>query len=276
MSDNTIPRTQDQWKRPLIKQSDGTMVAYTRVSTAAKALDDLNALMAWKARKTAEGLVKRPDLMSRVSGVLATGDPDDDWPAKRALNGIVDEAMEAAGATTGRNAGTAMHSLTEAADMNTWPLWISDEDEARLIAYSDATSHLHALEAETFVVLDQLQIAGSFDRLWRLPDGRVVVGDLKTGKSEADYPLSTAMQLAFYAHGKRYDPETGRRSKLHPELDMSTGLLIHMPASGGCKVIPLDLEKGWRAAQTAAMVHHEIRKWKPADLYVPLDAGIVA
>lgn len=266
----------DRWDRPLIMQSDGTEIAYTRASTAAKALDDLNALMAWKARKTAEGLVKRPDLMSQVSGALATGDPDTDWPTKRKLNGIVDEAMEAAGATTARNAGSAMHSLTEAADMNTWPLWISGEDEARLIAYSDATCHLHALEAETFVVLDQLKVAGSFDRLWKLPDGRVVVGDLKTGKSEADYPLSTAMQLAFYAHGKKYDPESGRRSTLHPDLDTSMGLLIHLPASGGCKVIPLDLVKGWRAAQTAAMVHHEIRKWKPADLYVPLDVGVVA
>jgi hypothetical protein len=266
----------DRWDRPLILQPDGREIAYTRASTAAKALDDLNALMAWKARKTAEGLVKRPDLMSRVSGVLATGNPDDDWSAKRTLNGVVDEAMEAAGATTARNAGSAMHSLTEAVDMHTWPLWISDEDEARLVAYAEAVRHMKALEAETFVVLDNLKVAGSFDRLWRLPDGRVVVGDLKTGKSEADYPLSTAMQLAFYAHGRKYDPETGRRSKLHADLDTSVGLLIHLPASGGCKVIPLDLVKGWHAAQTAAMVHHEIRKWKPADLYVPLDAGVVA
>lgn len=273
----TVEIKRDRWDRPLILQPDGTEIAYTRASTLAKALDDLNNLMLWKQRKTAEGLLKRPDLMTQVSGALANGDPDEDWPTKRQLNRIVDEAVEAAGGTTGRNAGSGLHSLTEAADRGDWPLWISDEDEKRLIAYAEATRHMEALDAETFVVCDAIRTAGSFDRLWRLPDGRVVVGDLKTGKSEADYPLTTAMQLAIYAHGKRYDPATGKRTRLHRDLDLDEGLLVHLPASGGCKVIPLDLRKGWKAAQLAAEVHHTIRKWKPADLYVtPTAAEVVA
>src|SRR5690242_11341562 len=82
-----VPR--DRWGRPLIRPLDGGQPEpYTRVSTLAKALDDLNQLMAWKQRKTAEGLIRRPDLLTRVAGALANGDPDTDWPTKRALNDV--------------------------------------------------------------------------------------------------------------------------------------------------------------------------------------------
>lgn len=262
---NDTPR--DRWGRPLIVPPEGgDPVPYTRVSTLAKALDDLNQLMAWKQRKTAEGLVRRPDLLTRVAGALANGDPDTDWPTKRALNDVCSEATEAAGASKGSSAGTGFHALTEAIDRGEEPLFVPPGDAERLDAYRKATAGYTSLMAEVFVVCDELRVAGSFDRLWLCPDMRTRVGDLKTGKSEADYPLATATQVAIYAHGKRYDPETGQRRPLDEHLDMTTGLLVHMPASGGCRVIPLDLDKGWLAAQTAASVHHTIRRWKPADL----------
>jgi hypothetical protein len=260
-----IPR--DRYKRPLIIPADGgEAVPYTRVSTLAKALDDLNQLMAWQCRKTAEGLVRRPDLLTRTAGALANGNPDTDWQTKRDLNSVCEQAREAAGASKGSSAGTGFHSLTEAIDRGEEPLFVPAEDRARLDAYRAATEGYSALDAEVFVVCDELRTAGSFDRLWFTPDGRVVVGDLKTGKSEADYPLATAMQIAIYAHGERYNPVTGERRVLDEHLDLTTGLLIHMPPSGGCRVIPLDLERGWQAAQLAAKVHHDVRRWKPSDL----------
>ena len=264
-----IPR--DQWKRPLIiPPGGGKPVAYTRASTLAKALDDLNNLMAWKARMTAIGILRRPDLLTRVAGIIANGDPDNDWPVKRDLNAVVSEATEAAGATTGRSAGTGFHALTEAIDRGEEPL-APEADKARLVAYRKAMAGYQVLEAETFVVCDPLGTAGSFDKLLRCPDGKVRVGDLKSGKSEKAFPLSTSVQLAIYTNGKRYDPATGTRSDLHPDLDLSEALLIHMPASGGCEVVSLDIEKGWRAAQLAAQVHHEVRKWKADDLILSVD-----
>lgn len=265
---NEIPR--DRWDRPLIIPPEGGQpVAYTRVSTLAKALDDLSQLMAWKQRKTAEGLVRRPDLLTRIAGALANGDPDADWPTKRDLNTICREAVEAAGASRGASAGTGLHALTEAIDKGDEPLFVPEADNQRLDAYRTATRDLDVLDIECFVVNDTVQAAGTFDRLVRCPDGRVRVADLKTGKSEADYPLATTMQIAVYAHGHRYDGQT--RSPLHPDLDLTTGLLIHLPppAKGEkprCDVVPLDLERGWRTAQLAAEIHHEIRRWKPADL----------
>lgn len=259
-----IPR--DRWSRPLIIPPDGgEPIAYTRVSTLAKSLDDLSNLMAWKQRKTAQGLVQRPDLLTRIAGVLANGDPDTDYPTKRDLNAICSEATEAAGASKGASAGTGLHSLTQAIDLGNEPLWVPEADQARLEDYRRETAGYEALDVELFVVNDTIRAAGTFDRLYRCPDGKVRVGDLKSGKSEADYPLSTTVQIATYANALRYDPETGERTPLHPDLDLTTGILIHLPASGGCRLLPLDLELGWDAAQVAHKVR-SIRALKAADL----------
>ena len=263
----TTELARDRWGRPLIVPPEGGKpVGYTRVSTLAKALDDLNNLMAWKQRKTAQGLLMRPDLMTRLSGALATGkDSEADWPTKRAFNEACQEACEAAGASTGASAGTGFHSLTEAIDRGDEPMFVSAADAERLDAYRAATSGLTMLDIECFVVNDAVRSAGTFDRLVRLPDGAAVVADLKSGKSEAAYPFATTVQIATYANGHRYDPETGARSPLHDDLDVTRGLLIHMPPSGGCTLYELDLTRGWQAAQLAAQVR-DARSWKAADL----------
>lgn len=245
----------DRWGRPLIVPPEGgEPVAYTRVSTLAKALDDLNQLMSWKQRKTAEGLLRRPDLITRVAGALANGDPDTDWPTKRALNDICGEATEAAGASKGSSAGTGFHALTEAIDRGEEPLFVPPADVPRLDAYRAALEPYTVLDIETFVANDTVRSAGTFDRLLLCPDGKVRVADLKSGKSEAAYPFATTVQIATYANAVRYDVETGERSPLHADLDLTTGLLIHLPPSGGCKMYELNLTHGWEAAQVAAKV----------------------
>lgn len=277
MTEIEIPR--DRWGRPLITPPQGGKpIPYVRASTLAKTLDDLSQLMLWKQRKTLEGVLRRPDLLTQAAGAIANGDPDTDYATKKALNAICGQAMEAAGSSKGSSAGTGLHALTEAIDRGEEPLFVPDADRARLEAYRAAVAPLTSLEAETFIVCDLLTAAGSFDRLWGIPAGftdsrgytferdTVAIGDLKSGKSEAEYPLGTTTQESIYAHGERYDPQTGERAMLHPDLDRSVGLLIHLPPSGGCEVIALDLVKGWEAAQQAAVVHHRVRKWKPADL----------
>jgi len=257
----------DRWDRPLILPLDGgDPVAYTRVSKMAKALDDQQFLMLWKQRKTLEGVIRRPDLLTRAAGVLAKGNPDTDPATKKALNAICGEATTAAGADKGSSAGTGFHDLTEAIDLGNEPMFVPPADQPRLDAFRYATKDLLPLDVETFIVNDVVRCAGTFDRLYLCPDGKVRVGDLKSGKSEAEYPLATAIQMAIYANGKRYNHETGERTELHPDLDLTTALLIHMPPSGGCTVVPLDIEMGWKAALLAEQIHHSVRKWKPKDL----------
>lgn len=262
-----IPR--DRWARPLIQPPGGGQPEpYTRASTLAKSIDDMNNLMAWKQRVTAVGLARRPDLLTGVSGLLASGgNPVSDWPAKKDLNRLCKDAAEAGGATTAATTGTGWHAFTEALDRGTpmGDLLVDDATRARLEQYVRATAGLEVIEVEMFVVNDRVQSAGTFDRLLRLPDGRVAVADLKTG-SDGDYPLGATIQMAIYAQGLRYDPATGQRTELHPDLDLSTGLLIHLPQKGkGCRVIPVDLTRGWQAAQVAAQVR-QIRSWKANDL----------
>jgi hypothetical protein len=208
----------------------------------------------------------RPDLQTQLAGVLANGNPDDDAAAKRAADAVCEAAAEAAGASSGSSSGTGFHSLTEAIDNGQEPLFVPPDDVPRLAAYRIATAPYRAIAAEVFVVNDALGVAGSFDRLWLCPDKRIRVGDLKTGKGEADYPMGAAIQMALYAHGSLYNPETGERRPLTEAgtLDKSTGLLVHLPATGGCTVIPLDLDEGWRAARVAADAY-ALRRMRAAE-----------
>ncbi len=273
-----IPR--DRWGRPLITPPDGGKpIAYTRVSTMAKSLDDTSNLMAWKQRVTAVGLARRVDLRTRLAGIIASN-PDDPvgGPGKRDLTALCTEAAEAGGASAAASTGTGIHELTEAVDRGTDPadLLVDDSLVDRLRQYAYAMAALEVLDIETFVVNDAVQAAGTFDRLVRLPDGRVVVADLKTGNHDADYPLGVATQIAIYANGHRYNPATGERAPLHPDLDPTTGVLIHLPQKGdGCHLYTLDLTAGWQAARTAAEVHR-IRKWRANTIARPYSPGVPA
>lgn len=273
MADRVTDFNRDRWDRPLIYRLDDLgnplldekPVPYMRASKLPDLLKDPENLTKWKMRKTAEGLLIRPDLFTRIAGVLANGDPDDKQ-VKGALNAICAQAVEAAGASVGSSRGTGLHALTEAVDRGERPRVPNADDQQRLDWYKAALidSGYTPLGWEVRVVNDLLQTAGTFDRLWLCPDGRVRVGDLKTGKWDAAYPLGVTVQIAEYAYGKCYDVTTGVRSPIHPDLDLTTGLLVHLTTES-CEVIPLDLGLGFEAAKVAAAAA-PIRKWKAKQL----------
>jgi len=251
-----IEPPRDRWKRPLIIPTrGGDPVPYTRTSTLAKTLDDGAALTLWKQRVTAVGLLRRTDLRDRVAGVMAKYRTDPIADGKQELNAIVRDATEAGGASAAAGTGTGLHQLTEAIDRGEEPDVVPDQWVPALAAYRAAMVPFEVLGLEQFVVTDDVLAAGTFDRLLRCPDGKVRVADLKTGSHDADYPLSVATQIATYAHGLLYDPGTGVREVLHPDLDYDVGLLIHLPAKTSvCTVYEVNLRLGWRAAQLAAHV----------------------
>lgn len=256
----------DRWGRPLIMpEGGGEPVAYTRMSTLAKVLDDPYSIMAWKQRMTAVGLLKKPPLMTKLSGLVASGNLDD-YKTKRALNRLCDEALEASGASDKASTGTGLHALTEALDAGLPVEFVSADDRARLDEYERATAEYAPLKAEGFVVVDEVRAAGSYDRLWMCPDGKARIGDLKTGSWDLKYPMGVTAQLAGYANGMHYDVETGEREAIHPDLDTTTGLLIFMPPSGGCSVVPLDLTLGLRVLK-AAVETRTLRKYSAEDFY---------
>lgn len=247
-----IPR--DRWRRPLIYPHAGAKkaTAYTRVSTLAKALDDTTALMEWKCRQVALGLDARKDLRAMVP--TARGD-------RQELNTIVKAALQAAESDAAANIGTALHSFAQHVDEGGALDQVPPDYQPHIAAYQ-ATMRAHGITTvacEKFVVNDDIEAAGTFDRLLVMPDGRFVIGDIKTGSAAPTYALATAIQVAVYARGQLYKPD-GTRIPL-PPVDLTKGVLIHMPQDNPiCELHELDLAEGW----LAALVAYDVRRLRKA------------
>lgn len=249
----------DRWGRPTI---DGT--TYTRASTLAKMLEDQSGLIRWSARMAALGMSRNPDLVA----LAATTQPDD----TKALDSIAERAKERAGSTSGRDTGTSIHAATEALDYGEPTRHLPGDLLADATAYSTTLvdEKLEPVLAETFVINEAVQAAGSFDRLlWHSESNDYLIGDIKTGtKDDPRYALrysglSWAIQLATYANGVPWRGDTQPWQELSvdpPRLD--TGLILYIPrGSGKCYPLWIDLKVGWEAAQVAAQVAR-LRKLK--------------
>ena len=262
MPELDIPR--DRWGRPLIVPAHGGKPEpYTRISTMAKTLDDKTALAKWMCRQTAIGMARRSDLVALVG----SQDPEN----KKVIGDAVEQAMEAAKSSAAANIGTTLHSLTEAWDQGFFDdAFATPELKADIEAYGCATKDIKVEASEVFVVVDELKVAGTFDRIVTLPDGRRMVADIKTGQNEPKYPHGATTQIAMYSRGTMYHPEHGRTKPL-PELHVSQteGLLIHLPAGQArCDLYIVDLTIGWALATVAAKVR-EMQKIKPLSPYAP-------
>lgn len=248
---------------------------YTRVSTLAGALDDKSSLIDWASANAMVGMVKDPSVSAQIGSLTSKyGDPWYVPEGKKALKPLIKRAQEAGGSDRASGLGTSVHEFTEVIDEGRWPEFAPAELVPWLHAYRERMEGFECLGMEMFVVNDELKTAGSFDRVWRMPDGRVVVGDLKSGRSDNSYPLKVSLQVAVYANSVRYDQATGERSPIHPDLDLTTGLLVHAPILGGgkpeVKVYELDLARGMELARLAVQVR-EARSWERSK-----DAKLVA
>ena len=244
--EQTINR--DRWGRPLvIPPGGGNPIPYTRATTVAGTLDDTHALTRWKQRQTAIGLADRPDLALAV-----TAHRDD----KRQLDDVCEQAMEASQSSAKATTGTALHTLTEHVDRGDELPTIPDGVAADLNAYQQATVGLEVISIEQFVVLDDLKIAGTADRIVRW-GGMNFIADLKTG--QISYGIQKiAAQLAIYSRGDAYNIDTGDRNPL-PDVHPTAGIVIHLPAGEArCELHWIDLRRGWEAVQLAL----QVRAWR--------------
>ena len=237
----------DRVGRPVIAPTDGGKAkAYTRCTTYVGALEDTYNLGLWQQRMVALGLADRPDLLLAVSAHREEKDR---------LNKICDDAREAAKASAAATTGTALHSLVERMDRGLPLGTVPAAYAADLEAYRRATSVLEHVHIEELMVLDELKIAGTPDRL-ALHEERLKVADVKTGSIEWGAG-KIAMQLAVYAHSKLYDPVTGARTGL--DIDTGEAIVIHLPAGQGrCELHRIDIAAGWEAVHLA----RQVRAWR--------------
>lgn len=155
-----LPR--DRYDRPLISPPDGSApVAYTRVTTLAKSIENTYHLGQWMNRMVALGMSKRKDLVLAASAI---SNPDDRGQ-KRTLQDIADRAKDSA-APSAASIGTALHSFTERADRGEDLSGLPEEYVQDIAAYSEATRVFSVHSIETFVVNDEYRVGGTYDRIY--------------------------------------------------------------------------------------------------------------
>jgi len=259
----TVETPRDRYGRYLIPDPvTGKMVPYTRATTYAKSISDTFGLTKWMLRMAGLGLAQRQDLLLGV----AAADPGDN----KTLDRIMGEAKDHAGAMSGANIGTALHTFTEQVDRGETPTVPAPWD-ADVVAYSaalDAAGITIVPEhIEQIVVLPDIEVAGTLDRIVRLPDGRLVIADLKTGKDLSYSMAEISIQLALYANASHiFDPATGELTPM-PDVDKNVALVFHLPAGQArCNILTVNIADGQAMFDTVT----KVRNWrKRRDLAVP-------
>src|SRR5699024_2522524 len=109
---------------------------------------------------------------------------------------------------------------------------------------------------ERTVLNTEYGLVGTLDRIYQLPDDRLVMGDVKTSKSLEYGYLSYSMQMAGYASadlmlslaGTRWEPMPGRVSEW--------SILAHPPSNepGAAALVTFDLAVGRTGLETARLV----------------------
>jgi hypothetical protein len=248
---------------------------WSGASNWGKRIEDNTALSAWRAREAVRGVALDDRLRQAV--LLADGRDE--------LDDIVEQALQAAGANSNRDRGTEIHRITELADLGKLA-GVTDDIAATAQRWRDTLNRagieLLPGHVEQIVLIPEMQVCGTFDRLARW-QGETVVLDLKTGTSGAKYAHSMAVQLALLAHadwitdgdGVRNDDRTTWTTfQAFRELGVSTdvGLIVAMPSDGSdISVHTLDLDAGWDAARLA----HRAKQWTastPAAVVVTIPA----
>lgn len=253
--------------RALIDGTESTThyVTYTRASTLGKTLESDYGIQQWARRMIVHGLSRRHDLVLKAAAIpTVTEDAD-----KKALTEVAEEALEAAKATAGGTKGTALHSLSERVDAGEDMAWLPPDAREALAAYRRLMAAVRVVASETFVVCDELEAAGTFDRVVELladvpaPDGttipagtRVVV-DLKTSATADYFGPKFACQQAVYAHGLPYTHTGGRGTWPDGRAPSRRwALILHVPleTSADAGFWLVDLHEGLELAHIARTV----------------------
>lgn len=251
----------------IVDPTTGKERAWTRATTISKAISDEYHLKLYAQRMVAKGIGIRRDLYA-----LAAATPLDD---KDTLNNLCRQASDAAQASGKANLGSALHAFTERVDrgeslasVNAPEPW--DLDVMAYVAkLVECNVRIEAGMVERIVTLHKEGIAGTFDRLVRMPGYALpLIADLKTGNFLGWQEF--AIQFAIYANADSlYNLQTGKHEPM-PMVDKKTALVIHLPVGQAkCDLYYLDIEAGWEAAKQALWV----RGWhKRKDLSKPVPA----
>ncbi|QPB09860.1 exonuclease [Streptomyces phage Sentinel] len=277
----SVPR--DGWGRPLVvPPTGGKPKGHTRTTTFIDCIEDKSSLFDWAKRMVLVGAARRPELVEQARHLSPEVKED-----KASLDSLVEQLTDSSGANDKSRRGTYLHDLTEYVDRGEpLPRDISGDDLDDMAAYMAATSVLSVVAVEQFVIVPELGVGGTFDRLSYYegpgPDGKPISGnfitDTKTGSVEYG-KLKMASQLAVYSRGVLYDhtkfPVNASDKKAFaawkktefaaeqaaeaysplPPVNQDWGIIVHLPAgTGTCDLYWVDLNIGWALAQLALTI----------------------
>lgn len=258
----------DQWGRPLLVPAAPYLVAQVNKSgktwySRASSLSDFasgvkTGIETWKRRHAVVGIARREDLAAMVAALpdMETDDKKNDQVTKAQLDEYIELASEHAGMYLKANYGTAIHGFTADGSIEHAP----ERMKADIMAYRHELERLGITPVldEVFVACDPLRAAGTFDHLYRLPDGRVVVGDKKTGDTSF---LDSGIQMAVYANSDVYDWRTDERTPLADVAgsfgtwDPTVTLHVDIPrGQARCEMTLLDSEIAYDLAHHATVL----------------------
>lgn len=242
-------------KVPKHQRADGRR-PYARASSLGSGIDPAYGLGVWLRRHALLAVARRPDLVEALQTMTYLDGKLIDEIADEALIRAKDDMSthrQRAGTTKAlrdvfvnrliaAQRGTTFHRLTTpdiAAGLMHQavhgPALLDYRVAADSLAEALEKAELEVVETEQFVVNDDLGSAGTYDHLYRdLRTGNVHVGDKKSGEL---YWTSFVAQVETYSGAKHYDPETGDRSPLHPDLDPSLGFIMHTDLRTGQTVV---------------------------------------
>lgn len=272
----------DKWDRYLLPHPQtGASTAWRRATTLAGVLDDTYNLDLWQKRHLLRGAALASVM---APGELAWAAEADVSADKDRLNALAQELAERSGVTEAADAGTLVHSLTEAVDRartgqerSDALARVPDRYRADVAAYEKALEEAglrtvpSLLERRTVVLgygaptrYTGPGIAGTFDQVlqavrdlprYGLRAGDFVIGDKKTGKDMSYGEQSHCIQLSLYADGVNssgvWDGHT-RQWTRPVRVSPKVGVIIHLPLEKGeCTLHVMDLEEGRRMARLA-------------------------
>jgi hypothetical protein len=240
---------------------------WCRATTFADTIDDNFKLSQWNMRMVARGIVMRQSLAAQVA--LIPAEKACSKQQKEELNQICANAKEVAGGSDRADLGTLLHTMTEQHDRGV-PIDLPEPYASDIRAY-DHTLKENNIQIlpnfiEQVVIVKQLQVAGTFDRVVE-HNGEQYIFDLKTG-DKLDFSESKfTIQMTLYSmadHIYEYGwAEDGSEDKIHPmpKVNQEKAIICHLPAGQAtCTLHWAPLTQGREAIEHVRWVRHDWRR----------------
>lgn len=245
---------------------------YPRVTTIGKALEDSEFLDKWKTGRLLEGVAKHREILDLIDlEGIAAGTRE----ARDMVDALAERARESVGAGNAGKFGDAVHAWSEYVDLGQGTVEdVPMELRAHVAAYIAACrgAGIRAIPeyVERIIYSPYTGAAGRVDRISQLPDGTLVVVDVKTTKNLSAGLLAISVQLAQYATATHMLSQDGTHWEEMPKgISQELAIVAHIPSDMEgdavyCDMVDIDLTYGIENMRRAA----EVRDSRSAKKYI--------